>query len=354
MRTFSRAFILLAALGFHLPASAANIDSVYTELSGPNCKALEENATEGWAKGRCRGTAGYMLDWSEGDLRQTLNVIDPKGRDFPLELWSTVASGFSSLGDKAEWRVKKVGKKVSPIALIVRYNVSEDPEKPEKTTSYLTVSKITADEVCVTDVVKPGSDANQQARDLADIATSKQCKSSGEATEPAPPPVEGTIVGYECGDNCYLTIKDAQGEEHTGLCTAPLCDSWNEATTMPDSFKGKRVKVVVGIGEQFDAGGNKMGTMDSFDSIELLDAATKPVAGGLSPTDTQDAEVVKAAEFAAAQMGQELDSIVEASQQVVAGMNYSMTLKLKNGETWVVTVYKDLQGQYSLSEYSKQ
>jgi hypothetical protein len=82
--------------------------------------------------------------------------------------------------------------------------------------------------------------------------------------------------------------------------------------------------------------------------------AIMPVAGGVSPTDTQDAEVVKAAEFAAAQMEQELDSIIEASQQVVAGMNYSMTLKLKNGETWVVTVYKDLQGQYSLSEYSKQ
>lgn len=82
--------------------------------------------------------------------------------------------------------------------------------------------------------------------------------------------------------------------------------------------------------------------------------AIMPVAGGVSPTDTQDAEVVKAAEFAAAQMGQELDSIVEASQQVVAGMNYSMTLKLKNGETWVVTVYKDLQGQYSLSESGKQ
>lgn len=81
---------------------------------------------------------------------------------------------------------------------------------------------------------------------------------------------------------------------------------------------------------------------------------TPAIVGGMSATDTQDAEVVKAAEFAASQMGQELDSIVEAAQQVVAGMNYAMTLKLKNGETWVVTVYKDLQGQYSLTEYSKQ
>lgn len=83
-------------------------------------------------------------------------------------------------------------------------------------------------------------------------------------------------------------------------------------------------------------------------------AEMPPIAGGMSPTDIQDAEVTKAAEFAAAQMGQKLDSVVEASQQVVAGMNYAMTIKLKNGETWKVTVYKDLQGQYSLSEYRKQ
>jgi hypothetical protein len=219
MRTFSRAFILLAALGFHLPASAATIDSVYTELSGPNCKALEENATEGWAKGRCRGTAGYMLDWSEGDLRQTLNVIDPKGRDFPLELWSTVASGFSSLGDKAEWRVKKVGKQASPIALIVRYNVSEDPEKPEKTTSYLTVSKITADEVCVTDVVKPGSDANTKARELADAAASKPCQSAGDDGQ-AQTPTDATPP-YLCEADEQVIFGCTSKDKMISLCASP-------------------------------------------------------------------------------------------------------------------------------------
>lgn len=79
-----------------------------------------------------------------------------------------------------------------------------------------------------------------------------------------------------------------------------------------------------------------------------------PIAGGMSATDTQDVEVVKAAEFAASQMGQELDSVLEASQQVVAGMNYAMTIKLKNGDVYEVVVYRDLQGNYSMTEYSKQ
>lgn len=78
------------------------------------------------------------------------------------------------------------------------------------------------------------------------------------------------------------------------------------------------------------------------------------IVGGMSPVSIQDAEVVKAAQFAASQLGQELDSIMEASQQVVAGMNYAMTLKLKNGDVYKVVVYRDLQGHYSLTESAKQ
>ena len=56
--------------------------------------------------------------------------------------------------------------------------------------------------------------------------------------------LEGKISGYECGDNCYLTVTDADGEEHIGLCTATLCENWNAETAMPDSFKGTQVRVV--------------------------------------------------------------------------------------------------------------
>jgi hypothetical protein len=184
MKRLINTLILSVAGGIAFPTQAAttHIDSVYTKLSGPTCKTLESNEAEGSAKGRCKGTAGYQLDWMEDDIRQSLNVIDPQGKEFPLELWTTVSSGFSSLGDKAEWRVQKAGKKSTPLALIVRYNVSEDPEKPEKTTSYLVVSKITPSEVCVTDVVKPTKNANQQARTLADTASTKTCKQTGATT----------------------------------------------------------------------------------------------------------------------------------------------------------------------------
>jgi hypothetical protein len=82
--------------------------------------------------------------------------------------------------------------------------------------------------------------------------------------------LEGVITSYECGDNCYLTITDKQGTEHSGLCTAPLCAAWNEAAEMPANFQNKRVKASVGTGTQQDGSGNVMGEMDAFEVITLL------------------------------------------------------------------------------------
>lgn len=171
--------ILLLSLSCNAPA-ATPITSVYTALDGANCKTLESSEEGGgWYKGRCKGLGGYDLLIMEGDLRQTITVVDPKKTEHPLELWNTVSSGFSSLGSKAEWRIQKQGNKPVPIALIVRFNASEDPEHPEKNTSYLVVSKITATTSCVTDVIKPQANANELARKLADQAAKKACKPIG-------------------------------------------------------------------------------------------------------------------------------------------------------------------------------
>ena len=112
---------------------------------------------------------------SEGDLRQNLIVITPKGAKHSLELWDVVSGGFSSVGPKAEWRMAMQDGKLSPVALIVRYNASEDPYQPKKMTSYLAVAKITPDEICVTEKISPGPKANDDARRAADAAPAKPC-----------------------------------------------------------------------------------------------------------------------------------------------------------------------------------
>ena len=152
------------------------IESIYTDLAADKCKTVELNEDEAWSVQLCKGVAGYKLEVAEGDIRQTINVIYPNGKKHELKLWNVVSPAFSSVGKKAEWRVKKKNGKIMPIALIVRYNASENAKNPEETTSYLTVTKITKDKACVTDVVNPIKNANVKARKLADVSADKPCK----------------------------------------------------------------------------------------------------------------------------------------------------------------------------------
>lgn len=161
-------------------ASAQSNTSVYTNLSGPQCKTLSQsNRDAGSYEGQCPGVAGYKLLVQEGDLRQNIIVVTPSGKQQSLELWSVVGSSFSSLGNKAEWRMKGAGAKASPVALIVRYNVA-NPEDSTRNTSWLAVVKMSSDaaQICVTDSIPPGADQNVKAREAADSSASKPCKSS--------------------------------------------------------------------------------------------------------------------------------------------------------------------------------
>lgn len=151
------------------------IETIYTDLDEKTCKTIDSNEQEEWIVQECPGVAGYKLEVTEGDLRQTINVIAPSGGKYELDFQRNVSQAFSYLGKKAEWRVKKVGDKITPIALIVRFNASEDPEDSEKVTSYLVVTKFEGEFVCITDVVKPIKNANEKARELADASAGKSC-----------------------------------------------------------------------------------------------------------------------------------------------------------------------------------
>ena len=150
--------------------------SVYTPLGEKQCRVIKTvKAENDDYSARCPGTAGYKLILSEGDLRQNISVITPQGEEHSLELWTIVSSGFSTVGPKVEWRVKTQNGKPTPVALIIRFNASEDPESRNKLTSYLAVAKITTTEICVTDKISPGPKANEDARRAADSATTKPC-----------------------------------------------------------------------------------------------------------------------------------------------------------------------------------
>ena len=152
---------------------AAQNKSVYTSTKTSNCRTIRSNPNEGGSyEGECLGTGGYKIRLIEGDIRQTLNIITPAKKKFELNFWSFYG-GFSSIGEKIEWRTKGG----VPVALIARFIVA-NAEDSSKNTSYLMVSKISKTQSCVTDVVLPQANQNEQARKLADAAAEKPCKAT--------------------------------------------------------------------------------------------------------------------------------------------------------------------------------
>jgi hypothetical protein len=151
------------------PTPAADrIDSIHTEIAGSACATIAVDEEAGATTQRCPGLAGYTLLVEDDDDRMSITVVAPNGEQHPLEYWRVVTTAFSTLAEKAEWRVKRENGKLVPVALIVRVNTNA-------ATSYLAVAKITPQAACVTDRIEPGADMNLLARVAADAAAEKPC-----------------------------------------------------------------------------------------------------------------------------------------------------------------------------------
>jgi hypothetical protein len=171
-----RNLIATFILSWNLPlAPATSVDSIYTDLSSPHCKTVTVDKETGSSVKKCPGVAGYSLLVEDDDARQSVTVLSPDGKRHALNYWQVITPAFSTVGDKAEWRVERKGGKVRPIALIVRVYANENPAAPNERTSYLAVAKITAEKVCVTARVKGGARANEEARRAADASADKPC-----------------------------------------------------------------------------------------------------------------------------------------------------------------------------------
>jgi hypothetical protein len=167
--------IVLLVSGSHVLAQSQRIQSSYTSLSSSACQTLKVDKETGSSTQRCPGVSGYKLLVHDDDSRQSIAVVNPAGREHELNFWDVITPAFSSVGEKAEWRITRANGKPSPMALIVRVNASEDPENPKRTTSYLAVSKITAGEICVTHKIKGSGTANEEARRAADSNANAPC-----------------------------------------------------------------------------------------------------------------------------------------------------------------------------------
>lgn len=106
-----------------------------------------------------------------------------------------------------------------------------------------------------------------------------------------------------------------------------------------------------------------------YSSMLGLAQGKRPIVGGYKEISTDDPQAQAAAEFAVAEQGKnksitvKLVSIEHAEQQVVAGMNYRLCLKVEiEGEgddadtvqEAKVVVYRNLQNKYSLTSWEEE
>jgi len=147
------------------PSAANGRIFTYTSLEG--CKELESNPEEvGYYLSECRGEGGYRLQVTESDLRQSIVLIAPGGKETSLDLSSVTGGGFSNLGKTVEWRGALKDGAFAPDALVLRHEVVTDPEG-KHTVSYLVAIKLMPTP-CAIARIEPGPEQNEQARAAAD------------------------------------------------------------------------------------------------------------------------------------------------------------------------------------------
>jgi len=145
-------------------------ESIYTRTT--NCKTKERQKDVHIIE--C-GNVGNLIVLLEETNRSKSITLVHQGKEYPQKYWASVSyDNILSLGKKIEWRYSK-GSISSPIAMIVRVNVNEDEGLKYTQRSYLAVSKITKNEICVVGKIPPQSHQNELARKMAEIASGLPC-----------------------------------------------------------------------------------------------------------------------------------------------------------------------------------
>lgn len=171
-----RPLVLPLLLALATPAAAANT-STYTDFKLDACQRVtpETSGEDGESSGvfECKGYGQYVVTFAEGDLRSFVSFGTESADHCSFR---QTFSGFNSVGQKIEWRLKDG----NPLATIFRWTVSYDSADSAKTKTWLVVTKLEDSNSCHMGYVEGASpNANAAAQKLADdFAEDFSCKTS--------------------------------------------------------------------------------------------------------------------------------------------------------------------------------
>ena len=149
----------------------SNYTSSYTSIEQKDCITLDSDDLGSIQE--CEPFNDIKVNVLEGDIRQSISLTRDE-KEYELEFWSTVSSGFSTLGSKIEWR-HEISNPKKPIGMIVRLDVNDDPDDLDHVSSYLVVSKITLENICVVGKVFPQEHQNEVARKMLEESKELPC-----------------------------------------------------------------------------------------------------------------------------------------------------------------------------------
>ncbi|MCS0810040.1 hypothetical protein NX774_19120 [Massilia agilis] len=149
-------FVLIFLLVLSVQASAESLRtsppvSSYTVTDGKPCEVLSQDTETGDSTTRCPGVDGFTVLVLDSDDRASITLINPAGKELPLNLWEVAVPGFSTLGKQIEWRRGINNGRHTPIGMIVRVDtVDQSDVAHPRPISFLLAARITGATACIT------------------------------------------------------------------------------------------------------------------------------------------------------------------------------------------------------------
>lgn len=169
--TFIILFLLLTGNLYANEKATLLNKSVYTSINEKDCITLDSDNLGSVQE--CESFSDIGVKVIESDIRQSI-ILTRNNKEYDLDFWSTISPSYSSLGLQVEWRYE-LGKPKNVKGMIVRFEASDDYENIEKVSSYLVVSKITKEEICVVAKVLPQKKQNEIARKILEATEVLPC-----------------------------------------------------------------------------------------------------------------------------------------------------------------------------------
>ncbi len=172
----TKILLMLFSSFFLLPSGyAASFGSSYATIAKEHCTSRSSRAGEQVVIQTCPDFKGIGIRIVKDDVQQHI-VLNRNNQQYPLIFKETTTknSTHTTLGPTIEWRLNR-GRTNSVVGMIMRVYVHTSANKKR---SFLVVSKVTPQAMCIVGSIPPQRNQNKKARVMVDNSANMPCVSA--------------------------------------------------------------------------------------------------------------------------------------------------------------------------------